>query len=551
MATNPAIKKIEDVTRCQVTFSKRRSSLIRKANEISVFCDVDVALVAFSPSGRISKFCSRERIEDVLERYVKLSPDKRYQEYELENEEDASLAQILWCEKNLKNTLQEINDRKKSLLHETYPSLGQTRPQIIEINEIVMQRPQGQIPFAYNFTGNQVPNRARQNLTSSSQYLMQHDPRTCPYSSRVHNGLLDQLRQTRGIAGVPGASSSFAFNPLAGGFPAIYLPGHPSLTQQTEIPLTYPPIQHQAFYWGQTAPSIQHLQLGAFGNSSMHQPIIGNPLVPFVTYQPLGALGTSNLYQPIMPGILDQQLGVLGSSSVLQLMREDHITPGIPNHQPGALGDSFLDQSLMGDGMTPYVQFQAQQPGVLGSTSVGRHATDELLGAQENPTPTSYHNYNYSNTHASLPPMSQLQVDPNEVKLLYSPTRNLDVTPPLNSERVSSEPFFTNNFGSITTPNHRDGDNINCISGGNNSSNYSNNSIGNYDTTEKHPAGPTQENPPPESPTDSMFLNCLIDEAMMGNDTSETEGNQEDSSMEWDGFTLAENLNLEDLDVIF
>ncbi|XVF15133.1 hypothetical protein REPUB_Repub09cG0123100 [Reevesia pubescens] len=76
---SPEIKKIEDLTRCQVTFSKRRSSLFRKANEISVFCDIDVALVAFSPSGRISKFCSRERIEDVLERYVNLSPDKRYQ----------------------------------------------------------------------------------------------------------------------------------------------------------------------------------------------------------------------------------------------------------------------------------------------------------------------------------------------------------------------------------------------------------------------------------------------------------------------------------------
>ena len=38
---------------------------------------------------------------------------------------------------------------------------------------------------------------------------------------------------------------------------------------------------------------------------------------------------------------------------------------------------------------------------------------------------------------------------------------------------------------------------------------------------------------------------------MMRNDTSQTEGNEEDSSMEWDGFTLAENLNLEDLDIIF
>ncbi|KAH6760187.1 AGAMOUS-like 104 [Perilla frutescens var. frutescens] len=46
------MKKIEDVTKCQVTFSKRRSSLMKKANEIAICCDVDVAFVAFSPSGR-------------------------------------------------------------------------------------------------------------------------------------------------------------------------------------------------------------------------------------------------------------------------------------------------------------------------------------------------------------------------------------------------------------------------------------------------------------------------------------------------------------------
>ncbi|XP_022774098.1 uncharacterized protein LOC111316402 [Durio zibethinus] len=533
------MRKIEEVTRYQVTFAKRRSSLIRKANEISVFCDVDVALVAFSPSGRwkLQKLKQLDYIKEDENKLLHLDN----QDYEVENEEDASLAQILWCEKNLKNTLEEIKDRKRRL-NEAYPSVGQIRVKVWIIEDSKQARPQGQIPFAYSFTGNQMLNRARQNLSSSSPFLMQHDPRTWPY--RVHNGLLHPLHQPRGISvRVPGASSSFAFNPLADGFPATYHPGYSTFTHQIQIPPTYPPFQSRAFYWDQTAPSIQNLQLGVFRNSSMHQPIMGNPPIPFVPYQTLGALGTSNLYQPIMPGIVDQQLGMLGSSSVQQLMREDHITPGILNQQPGVLGDSFLDQSLMGNSMTPNVQLQAQQPRVLGSTSV----------------------QNSSNTQndPSLPPMSQLQVDPNEVNLLcshgYTTTQNLDVPPPLNTERVSSEPFFTNNIGSITTPTHRDGDNTNNgISGGNSNSNidnsstnYGNNTIGYCDTNEKHPAGSTQENPPPESPTDSIFLSSLLDEAAMANDTPKTAGNQEDGSMEWDGFTLAENLNLEDLDIIF
>ncbi|WMV26189.1 hypothetical protein MTR67_019574 [Solanum verrucosum] len=55
------IKKIEDITKRQVTFSKRRSSLLKKAKEIAISCDVDVLLVAFSPANRLSKFCSQNR----------------------------------------------------------------------------------------------------------------------------------------------------------------------------------------------------------------------------------------------------------------------------------------------------------------------------------------------------------------------------------------------------------------------------------------------------------------------------------------------------------
>ncbi|KAL8476117.1 hypothetical protein ACS0TY_028690 [Phlomoides rotata] len=70
------LRKITDITKCQVTFSKRRSSLMRKASEIAICCDVDVAFVAFSPSGRVSKYCN-QRIEDVLQRYVNLPAEIR------------------------------------------------------------------------------------------------------------------------------------------------------------------------------------------------------------------------------------------------------------------------------------------------------------------------------------------------------------------------------------------------------------------------------------------------------------------------------------------
>uniref|UniRef100_M4EHL8 MADS-box domain-containing protein n=1 Tax=Brassica campestris TaxID=3711 RepID=M4EHL8_BRACM len=62
------IKKIENVTSRQVTFSKRRSGLFKKAHELSVLCDAQVAAIVFSQNGRLYEFSSSE-MEKTIERY--------------------------------------------------------------------------------------------------------------------------------------------------------------------------------------------------------------------------------------------------------------------------------------------------------------------------------------------------------------------------------------------------------------------------------------------------------------------------------------------------
>ncbi|XP_039123635.1 agamous-like MADS-box protein AGL104 [Dioscorea cayenensis subsp. rotundata] len=71
------IKRIENNTNRQVTFSKRRNGLIKKAYELSVLCDIDIALIMFSPSGRLSHFSGHRRIEDVLARFIHLPEHDR------------------------------------------------------------------------------------------------------------------------------------------------------------------------------------------------------------------------------------------------------------------------------------------------------------------------------------------------------------------------------------------------------------------------------------------------------------------------------------------
>jgi hypothetical protein len=52
------IRRIENAAARQVTYSKRRRGLFKKAEELAVLCDADVALLVFSSTGKLSQFAS-------------------------------------------------------------------------------------------------------------------------------------------------------------------------------------------------------------------------------------------------------------------------------------------------------------------------------------------------------------------------------------------------------------------------------------------------------------------------------------------------------------
>ncbi|KAJ4885014.1 Agamous-like MADS-box protein AGL1 [Raphanus sativus] len=64
------IKRIENTTSRQVTFCKRRNGLLKKAYELSVLCDAEVALVIFSTRGRLYEYANNS-VKGTIERYKK------------------------------------------------------------------------------------------------------------------------------------------------------------------------------------------------------------------------------------------------------------------------------------------------------------------------------------------------------------------------------------------------------------------------------------------------------------------------------------------------
>ncbi|KAI7736816.1 hypothetical protein M8C21_015822 [Ambrosia artemisiifolia] len=62
------LKRIENPTNRQVTFSKRRDGLFKKAIELSILCEAEVALLVFSSSGKAYQFSSDD-MDRTIRRY--------------------------------------------------------------------------------------------------------------------------------------------------------------------------------------------------------------------------------------------------------------------------------------------------------------------------------------------------------------------------------------------------------------------------------------------------------------------------------------------------
>ncbi|KAL5541182.1 hypothetical protein UlMin_042655 [Ulmus minor] len=131
------IKRIADRHNRQVTFSKRRSGLMKKAHELSVLCDVEIALVVFSGHGRQYEFCSGESLGNALDRYqTYVNEDAAAKDTDDKPKDDLN---ALWTGPGLLELISELDvdllTTKELELLETHLAtlLGQTRQRKTEL----------------------------------------------------------------------------------------------------------------------------------------------------------------------------------------------------------------------------------------------------------------------------------------------------------------------------------------------------------------------------------------------------------------------------------
>ncbi|XP_077233500.1 agamous-like MADS-box protein AGL61 [Tasmannia lanceolata] len=63
------IKRIQNEDARQVCFSKRRSGLFKKASELCILCEAEIAIIVFSPAGKVFSF-GHPCVDTVLDYYL-------------------------------------------------------------------------------------------------------------------------------------------------------------------------------------------------------------------------------------------------------------------------------------------------------------------------------------------------------------------------------------------------------------------------------------------------------------------------------------------------
>ncbi|KAK7281764.1 hypothetical protein RIF29_10021 [Crotalaria pallida] len=72
------IKKLESTSNRHVTYSKRKSGILKKAKELSILCDINIALLMFSPTGKPTLLQGQSSsFEEIIGKFAQLSPQER------------------------------------------------------------------------------------------------------------------------------------------------------------------------------------------------------------------------------------------------------------------------------------------------------------------------------------------------------------------------------------------------------------------------------------------------------------------------------------------
>ncbi|KAJ6908406.1 hypothetical protein NC651_018740 [Populus alba x Populus x berolinensis] len=102
------IKKIDNIAARQVTFSKRRRGLFKKAYELSILCDAEIALIVFSATGKLFEYSNTSMGQVIDRRSLHPKNINTLHQLSLEQQLDGGVHAML---------IKEIAEKNRELRH--------------------------------------------------------------------------------------------------------------------------------------------------------------------------------------------------------------------------------------------------------------------------------------------------------------------------------------------------------------------------------------------------------------------------------------------------
>ncbi|XP_038725906.1 agamous-like MADS-box protein FUL-L isoform X2 [Tripterygium wilfordii] len=204
------LRRIENKINRQVTFSKRRTGLLKKAHEISVLCDADVALIVFSNKGKLFEFSSDSSMENILEKYERYSYSEQHfrtggasepqdiwpaeypklmsrlevlqrniRHFTGQELDPLSFRELQRLEHQIDTALKRVRVRKNQLMHNSVSELQKKQKALQEQNSLLAKKLQEK---EKEKTLNEHAQRGQQNLAqNSSAFILPPPPPQLPF----------------------------------------------------------------------------------------------------------------------------------------------------------------------------------------------------------------------------------------------------------------------------------------------------------------------------------------------------------------------------------
>ncbi|WVZ50039.1 hypothetical protein U9M48_001337 [Paspalum notatum var. saurae] len=232
------IKKLENSSGRQVTYSKRRSGIVKKAKELAILCDIDLILLMFSPTEKPTIYMPDNRkIDHIIERYAQLTPQERAKRLR----ELSSHLGSLQC---------QMADAQKRLSYWSDPDKVDNIDHIRAMEQSLKE--------SLNRIRIHKENIAKQHLIGLQ----------CAAAAQFQTDMQLPL----GLTGDPGPSSWFQHS-SADGQQTMMLPDDPSLLHQRDIGCsTSASLQSYAGYFGMPKQETETGGGGEHGQPMVHLP---------------------------------------------------------------------------------------------------------------------------------------------------------------------------------------------------------------------------------------------------------------------------------------